>query len=472
MKILLINPPSRRPLRAEIPLKIDEEIGAFPSLGLLYIATYLKKRMPSADVEVIDARIEKLDSARISGIVKLKNPDLVGITTLTFSLLDVIDTAKAIKAVNPRIKICLGGAHVSIFPKESLSLKEIDFVVAGEGEETFLELAEALTKKEGSFHRIKGLGFKDAQGGSVLNELRQLTQDLDALPVPDRRLINYRKCYSLLGKSEFMATLQTTRGCPFRCIYCDQQSGKALRKRSVESVMREIQELYALGIRDIFFIDDLFTLDKKRVIELCQRIIDKKISIFFKISARVDTVDKEMLKALKAAGCYRIHYGVESGTQRIINRLQKGITLEQAKDAFSWTKEAGIDTFAYFMIGSPGETREDILNSIDFAIKLDADYAHFSICTPYPDTRLYNIAMDEGVVENDYWREFASSPGDDFATRFWTKELSSGELVSLQNYANKRFYLRPSFFVKELSRTRSLVAFKRKVKAALHILNP
>lgn len=473
MKILLINPPMRKPLRAEIPLTIDKEIGSFPSLGLLYVASFLKENLPEQEIEIIDAKVDNLKFEDLAKIIVAKSPDIVGITTLTFSLLDALDTAKLIKGVNPKIKICLGGPHVSIFARESLSLKEVDFVIMGEGEEAFLKLVKnlCLNKNPQFIADIAGLGFKDEQGNIFINDTKQIIRDLDTLPIPNRRFINYRKCYSLLGVSKFMASVQTTRGCPFRCIYCDQQSGKILRKRSINNIIKEIKALYELGIRDIFFVDDLFTLDRNRVFDFCDRLISEKIDIFFKISGRVDTVERKMLKRLKQAGCYRIHYGVESGTQKVLKRLEKGITLTQVQDAFTWAREAGIDIFAYFMIGCPGETRQEIMDTINFALKLKPDYAHFSICTPYPDTKLYKLALEEGVIKEDYWREFALNPDENFKTKFWTKELKTEELVALQNYANRKFYLRLPFLLKEIYKTRSWVSGFKKAKTAWQIFN-
>lgn len=468
MKIILINPPIRNPLRAEIPLKIDKEIGALPSLGLLSLASFLKERLPEQEINIIDAKIDNMDLEAIRKAVSRIRPDLVGITTMTFSLLDVLDTAGAIKEIDSNVKICLGGPHVSIYPKETLSFKEVDFVIQGEGEEAFLHLVNNFNDKASLFN-IRGLGLKDELGNLHLNGKKQIIEDLDILPAMDIKLINYKKCYSPLGVGKLMMTLQSSRGCPFRCIYCDQQSGKILRKRSIKKIIDEIKAFHALGIRDIFFVDDLFTLDRRRVFEFCSSILDERIDIFFKISSRVDTVDREMLTMLKRAGCYRVHYGVESGSQQILNRLKKGITVEQIENAFRLTQEAGIDTFAYFMLGSPDETRQDIMDTINFALKLNPNYAHFSIATPYPDTELYSMALEEGLFKEDYWRKFAECPDKGFKTRFWTKDLKTEELVSLQNYVNRRFYFRMPFLIKELRNIPSWSSGFKKMKMAYKI---
>ncbi|MDD5237473.1 MAG: radical SAM protein [Candidatus Omnitrophica bacterium] len=468
MKIILINTPIRNPLRAEIPLKIDREIGALPALGLLSLASFLKERLPEQEVNIIDARIDNMDLEDIRKTVDSIRPDLVGITTMTFSLLDVLDTARVIKGIDSNIKICLGGPHVSIYPKETLSFKEVDFVIQGEGEEAFLHLVNNLNEKTPLFN-IRGLGLKDEHGNLHLNGGKQIIEDLDILPDMDIKLINYKKCYSPLGVGKFMMTLQSSRGCPFQCIYCDQQSGKILRKRSIKKIIAEIKEFHTLGIKDIFFVDDLFTLDRKRVFEFCNGILEEKIDVFFKISARVDTIDREMLAMLKKAGCYRIHYGVESGSQRILNRLKKGITIEQIENTFQLTKDAGIDTFAYFMLGCPGETRQEIMATINFALNLNPSYAHFSIATPYPDTELYRMALEEGLFKEDYWRKFAQCPDKEFKTRFWTKELKMEELISLQNYVNRRFYFRVPFLIKELRNIPSWSSGFKKMKMAYKI---
>ena len=224
----------------------------------------------------------------------------------------------------------------------------------------------------------------------------------------------------------------TSRGCPFQCLFCNRpQLGKVFRARSAKNVVDEMEECGKMGIQEIFIYDDTFGVDRQRILDICKEINKRDLSIAWDIRTRVNTVDKEVLKALKQAKCQRIHYGVEAGTQKILNILRKGITLKQAEEAFRITKEVGIQTVAYFMIGSPTETKEDILQTIKFMKKINPDYTHIAITTPFPATDLYIMAQREGVLTDDVWRNFAENPKPGFVPPLWEKNLTRVELLAL-----------------------------------------
>jgi radical SAM superfamily enzyme YgiQ (UPF0313 family) len=466
MKVLLVSPPNNKPIRYEIPNEIDEEIGALPSLGLLYLASALE-RNSHHQIEIMDYRIKKYSLDELSQYIQNYKPDIIGITTSTFNLLDVLDVVDTAKSLSPDTYICLGGPHASIYPKETLHLNGVDFVVVGEGEYVFNDLLYALENKK-SFEDIAGLGYKK-DGREHISSKKVFVENLDQLPFPDRRKIDYKRCYSLLGSGKLMATIQSSRGCPYGCTCCDQQSGRKIRQRSVDSLLEEIDYLKSLGVDDLFFIDDLFTTNRQRVYDFCNTLIRKKIKIRLKISARVDSIDKYLLRMLKHAGCYRIHYGIESATQRILDTLNKKITLQQIEDAIRWTREVGITSFAYFMLGCPGETEEEVLRTIDYAIQLNVNYAHFSIATLYPGTDMYQMALHKQLIKSDIWQEFAQFPRQGFETPFWTENISRNRLIYLQELANKKFYLRSAFIAKELLRTKSIRKLIRKARTACKI---
>ena len=225
-----------------------------------------------------------------------------------------------------------------------------------------------------------------------------------------------------------------------------------------------------MGINEIFIYDDTFTVDRQRVLDICSTIQKRNLNIAWDIRARVDTIDEEILKALKKAGCRRIHYGVEGGTQKILNILRKGITLEQAEKAFKLTKKIGIETLGYFMIGNPTETKEDVLATINFAKKLNPDFVQITMTAPLPATNLYKLALEEKVLSDDYMQKFAENPTADLKLRHWEKELSEKELNHLLNYAYRAFYWRPGYLIKELFGIHSMTELKRKLKAGLKIL--
>jgi len=468
MKILLINPPAKNTLKGNNPTIIDEERGYNPPLGLLYIAGYLEKYSPQHQVEVLDTQVEELTYEDLGAWIRNATPDIVGITAMTFTLIDVLKTAKVVKNISKDIKVILGGPHVYIYPEETISLPEVDFLILGEGEITFAELIDNIDDIE-KLKNIKGLVFKS--NGKIYNTgLRELIRDLDVLPHPARHLVPYKKYSSLIAKRQPITTMITSRGCPYNCSFCARPHlGKRFRARSAKNVVQEMEECVKLGINEFLIYDDTFTIDRQRVLDICDEIIAKKLDIGWDIRVRVDTVDEEMLKKLKRANCERIHYGVEAGTEKILKVLRKGITLDQVKYAFKLTKKIGISTLAYFMIGSPTETKEDILATIEFAKKLNPDFVHITITTPFPATAIYQKGLEEGIIKRDFWRDFALNPNEDFQPQYFEENLTSSELIELINYAYKSFYTRPTYILKELFQVKSFAEFKRKVKAGLKV---
>jgi len=467
MKVLLIYPPEENMVCANVPSFIVEEEGFYPPLGLMYIASYAE-RHSEHDIEILDTQVEEMKYDDIEREIKRRKPDVVGITAFTFTLIDAILVAKIIKKVDEDIKVVLGGPHVNIYPYESINMPEIDYVVLGEGEITFTELIQNIedTRK---LRGIKGLVFKE--GERIINTgLKDFIYDLDALPFPARHLTPYKKYYSTLAKRSPLTTMMTSRGCPYKCIFCHRpHMGKKFRARSAENVVDEMEECVDMGINEFSIYDDTFTIDRQRVINICNEIMDRGLDIGFDIRARVDTVDKELLEKLKKAGCERIHYGVESGNPAILKVLRKGITIEQAKKAFEMTKEVGIDTLAYFILGSPRETKSEMLESIKLAKELDPDFAHFTVMAPFPATPLYDMGIKEGILKRDYWKEFVDNPTKDFVPPLWEENMRREELIKMLEYAYKSFYIRPRYIIKEMLKVRSFREFKRKAKAGLKI---
>ncbi len=468
MKVLLINPPSAQEIIGNIPSIVEEERGYNPPLGILYIAAYMEMQGRHG-VEVIDAQVEELTGEQLKERVRRAAPDVVGITAMTFTLLDVLETIRVVKAVAPEARVVIGGPHAHLFPVETLNLPGVDYVVMGEGEYVFSELVDNITQPD-KLRQVQGLVFY-AQGELVNTGRTAMIQDLDSLPFPARHLVPYQKYSSVIAKRTPITTMFTSRGCPFQCAFCDRPHlGKRFRARSPKNVVDEMEACTHLGIYEFLIYDDTFTVDKQRVMGICEEIQRRKLDIGWDVRARVDTVTPEMLKAMREAGCERIHYGVEAGTEKILKVLNKRITIEQVRQAFQWTKKVGMEVLAYFMIGAPTETREDILQTIKLSKELDPDYVHISILTPYPGTRIYFDALEQGVFESDYWQAFAANPTPDFQPRYWEEELTTAELIELSNYAYKSFYLRPRYALKQLLQVRSAGEFMRKARAALKVL--
>ena len=261
------------------------------------------------------------------------------------------------------------------------------------------------------------------------------------------------------------AIVITSRGCPFHCVYCDRpHMGNAYRVHSPERVLEDLLRIRKFGIKNIQIFDDTFTLKKSRIFEICRLIIDKSLDINFSIRARVNSVNEELLGALKRAGCRRISFGVEAGSDRMLKALRKDTTVKEVVLAFQLCKRIGIDTLADFIIGGPGQTKSDVEDTLNFAIKLDPDYVQFTIMTPFPGTELYRMGMADGSIKKDYWREFAENPTGNFETPVWEEHLSRSELLDFFSRAYQRFYRRPKYIIRELYKVRSFGEFYRKAR--------
>lgn len=468
MKILFINPPLSKVVDTSLPEVLLEKGDPMPPLGLMYLASYLKKNT-DYEAQILDCQVEDMDFEQMKKKIAEINPDIIGITVMTFTLLDVIAAAKIAKKINPDIKVITGGPHVNIYPQETMAIPEVDYVVLGEGEMPLKDLLDNIGQPE-KLREIKGLVFRD--GGNVVNTgQRDLIKDLDSIPFPDRTLLPYKKYSSVMSAESPVTTMFTSRGCPFRCLFCDRPHlGKVFRARSANNVVDEMEECQKLGIKEIFIYDDTFTVDRQRVFDICAEIKKRKLSIVWDVRARVDTVNEEVLLAMKDAGCQRIHFGVEAGSDRVLKVLRKGITIDQVKTAFGLAHKIGITTLAYFMMGSPTETKKDILQTIKLAKKLNPDYVHLAITTPFPGTDLYTQGLEQGILPYDYWKRFAENPTREFTPLYWEENLKKEELMKLLKKAYRGFYFRPAYIIKKILSVSSFEEFRKKAGAAFQLL--
>ena len=467
MRVLLVNPVRKNEVRTNLPPIVKEERGCNPPLGLLYIAAYLEK-YANHEIKIIDAELEKLDYDSLASRIAAIKPDVVGITAVTMLLVDVLKTAGTVKKINKDIRVILGGPHAHLFPNETINSENIDYLVLGEGEEVFKELLDCLDDKP-RLRGICGLVFKD--NGEIVNTgMRPTIKNLDQLPFPARHFTLYQKYTSLLTEKDPTTTVITSRGCPFNCSFCERSHmGAIFRSRSAKNVVDELEECTKIGIFDFLFYDDTFTIDRKRVIDICREILSRGLNIRWDIRTRVDTIDEEMLKYLKKAGCCGIHYGVEAGRERILRLLNKHITLSQVKDVFDLTRKYGIPILAYFMIGNPTETKDDIYTTFKLMKSLKPDYVHISILSPFPGTKIYREGLKAGIIKRDYWKEFAEKPTADFEFPYWEELFTRGELYALLVKGYKSFYMRPSYILKRIKYLRSFAEFKKKAAAGLKV---
>ncbi|MHB8132426.1 MAG: B12-binding domain-containing radical SAM protein, partial [Mobilitalea sp.] len=343
-------------------------------------------------------------------------------------------------------------------------LKGVDYLVLGEGEEVFKNLLDHIDNKN-DLKNIAGLVFKE-NSAIIYTGMPPHIENLDGLPFPARNLVPYKKYTSLLSKGENFTTIFTSRGCPFRCSFCARPHlGKRFRARSADNVVDELEECVEMGINEFLFYDDTFTVQKKRVLDICNEITKRKLDIGWDIRARVDTVDEEIIKHLKKAGCKGIHYGVESGSDKVLKALKKDINLEQVAQTFKLTRKYDIPILAYFMIGNPSETRDDIDKTFELMRKLKPDYVHLTIFIPFPGTQIYANGLKSGLIKEDYWRAFAMNPSPSFVAPFWDEVFNRDEMEELLGEGYRKFYFRTSQLVKMAMKIRSVGELYKKAKA-------
>jgi radical SAM superfamily enzyme YgiQ (UPF0313 family) len=467
MNILLINPPRENEIIGNNPSLIEEKRGFNPPLGILYLAGYLEK-YSDYTVSVIDSQVEQLGYGALESRIRAINPDVVGITAMTLTLIDVMKTAELIKKINRDITVVLGGPHVHLFPEETIQFGNVDYLIMGEGEETFKELISCMDDVD-KLKKLPGIVF-NMNGETINTGVRPNIKNIDELPFPARHLVPYDKYTSLLSKGDVVTTMFTSRGCPYKCAFCDRPHlGKVFRSRSAKNVVDELEECIRMGIEEFLFYDDTFTVNKKRVIDICNDIVERKLNIGWDIRARVDTINEDVIKHLKKAGCQGIHYGIEAGAEKILKALNKGITIDKAKNVFDLTRKYKIPILAYFMIGSPGETKDDIYTTFEVIKKLNPDFVHMTILTPFPGTKIYYEGLEKGIIEKDYWREFARNPSNDFTPPHWGEFFSREELNQLLIEGYQKFYIRPSYVLKSILKVRTLGEFKKKAMAGLKV---
>lgn len=470
MKILLVNPPRFYELVGKNPAIVEDNRGYNPPLGVLSLAGFLESQTDH-EIEVLDAQPYEYNYEELKTIFAEKMGDVVGITAMTFTLIDVIKTCRLIKSLSPETKIVLGGPHVHLYPMETIAIPEVDFLVLGEGEYTFIKLLENL-HNPAVLEGIQGLVF-EKDGRVVNNGISPIIKDLDALGYPARHKVDVTRYASLLGRNNVITTMFTSRGCPYSCTFCDRPNSPTIsgfRWRSAKSVVDEMQACLDLGIDEAFIYDDTFTVRKDRVMELCEEIKRRKINFRWDVRAHVNTMNQEMLRAMKDAGCDRIHYGVEVGNNRMMKVIRKNATIEKVKQVVQWTKDVEMETLAYFMMGQQTEKAGDVQDTINLAQELKPNYAHFTIFCPYPGTNIYAQGLANGIIKKDVWREFAKNPTEDFELPFWEENFTRHELREMLVQAYRTFYLRPGYILKRMTQVKSVGEFKRKMKAGLSVL--
>jgi anaerobic magnesium-protoporphyrin IX monomethyl ester cyclase len=458
-KVSLVYPPYGA-IKNEPGIKaVKENYGVFPSLSLLYVAGCLEQH--GVEVQFIDVNAENLTLEETVQRLQAFGPDYIGYTITTYLFYQTLSWVKAIKE-KVGVPVIVGGVHMGMYPRESMTHPCLDYGVTGEAEMTLPYLLDALRNK-GDLSGIKGLVYREGDEVVYTGNAPTLANISDAAR-PARHLQDNSLYYSFISKYKNFSCLMTSRGCPYRCIFCEQ-GGLKFRPRTPIDVVDEMEQGYRdHGIREYDFFDSAFTIQKERVIEICREIDKRGLDVIWAARTRVDCVSREMLDWMSKAGCVRIYYGLESGNREILRTLLKAADLEQAKRTVQETKEAGIDVFGYFMVGNPGETEHTVRQTIRYAIELDCDYAQFSKVTPMPGTALYDMYVKE--YGEDYWRKYILDESYDSYIPRPGCDLSEEKIQELTQLAYVRFYYRPMFAAKAIGNMKSWHEVRRSVSTA------
>ena len=456
VKTLLLTPPLSPKQRMGM---LSEGGAIMPGLGVLYMAALLRKQ--GLQVAILDAEGLKLDLKTTTQIIDKENPEILGITATTPSIMLAGAVAKEVKNRIPNIKIFLGGPHVTAMPLETIKkFPEIDGCVLGDGELSFAKIVHNIQNGIEIERGVSGLVWRN--NNKILTCPREYPlENLDSLPFPAWDLLKgfpeiYRPSFHSYRRLP-VANIITSRGCPYSCSFCDRSVfGRKVNKHSLGYIIEMIENLVKdFGIKEISIKDDTFTLSSNRVIEFCRQLRKRKIGLTWSCNSRIDLVNDEMLREMKSAGCWLISYGIESGSPKMLKKMKKGISKEQIVKALKLTRKNGIVSKGFFMLGIPGETVETMKETLNFIKKLPLDELNINFFTPFPGSELFLEAIQEGF-RPDYKRM------NMLDTVYIPKGLTEKDLRKYQKQIIFSFYLRPSKIARYLLRAlRDLDEFKR-----------
>ncbi len=431
MKITLVNPPYPPSVHSHPP---------FIPLGIAYLGAVVEKA--GHQVTVIDCQAEKLNYEAFRERIVKTPSDIIGVTATTLLYKSAMKLITISKEVQPQAITILGGSHGTFWDENALKeYPALDIVVRREGEQTLVELIEKLEAQSG-LDKIRGITYRD--GDKIArNEDRPFIEDLDSLPFPAHHLFPLEK---LKHNGKLLVPLVSSRGCVFWCDFCStvRMFGRGYRMRSPKNVVDEMQMVHEkLGVDQVTFYDDAFSVDRNRVMKICEELHTRNLKIMWDCGTRVDMVDRELMQTMRDAGCIAVWLGVESGSETMLKAMNKSIKLDQTLLAYKTAQKVGLITIANVVLGFPGETEQTAKETVRFLKKLNPDDVGFYIATPYPGTPMY-----EQVVKNGWLRVTDFDKYDTAGPTFETPWLSMEKLAKIRYKAYQDFYLRPSYVLK------------------------
>ncbi len=437
-------------------------------LGIFYLAAAL--RQINEEVQIRDCEALNLSHEELISELKETQTRIIGITSTTVGFYRARTLAEMIKNEIPDITIVIGGPHMSAMPKPTMLTKAFDYGITHEGEIALTKLTAYLLHGKGQLSEIPNLSYF-SDNNLIQNDTIEYIQDMESIPLPDRDLCQDFSVYKPpIGafRDKPVMNMLTSRGCPYQCIFCDNNTfGRKTRFFSAEYVTREIKELITqYGAREIAFLDDTFVLDKKRLRKIFSILQEEQITFPWTCMTRVNNLDYETLKFMADNGCWQIRIGIESGNQKVLDFIKKGITLEQVRNVAKWGKQLGIKVSGFFIIGHHIDTPETIEQTIDFALSIPLTDIITTINTPIPGTESYNLAKQYGDYYEDDW----------MSLNYWTpvfvpNGLSKELMLQKQAEMYSRFYRRPAVLLRQLGKIKSWQDVKLYYKNAIHGLN-
>jgi radical SAM superfamily enzyme YgiQ (UPF0313 family) len=464
-KVFFISPPY-----VGLYGKLSRAAGRYFPLGLGYLAAYLR-HYGRHQVLLFEPEAQNLSYAGLAKILKAEAPDVVGLTCSTPNFYNALKLARIIR-VNCRAKIVLGGVHASAIPEFIIDAYSdlIDFVIVGEGEQTMLDLVGALEKGTGG-EGIRGVVYKNG-GKTIRNEIRPYIEDLDAIPNPARDLMPQNLFWPNLHNARYKncLTIMTSRGCPYNCSFCAARivSGRRYRAHSAGYVLAEMQMLKkTYGARQLLITDDTFTIDRARLEKICRGMIERKLNLAWLCFSQVNTVDKESLALMKKAGCYSIGFGLESCDREILKRMGKPIDPQIALKTVHDANALGLKTQAFYILGSPGETREQMRATIEFANKVNATLSFFNMLVPFPGTKDFDYFFAGVPLKEIEWENFVAV-GEKCVLK--NSLVPAREIEQMIARANANYYLNPKRMFALLRQIRTPYELSNYFKAGLALL--
>lgn len=457
MDILFINPGCDSSLSAG---ELQDFYKPIPPISLAYLAAYLEQQ--NISVKIYDDALQTSNNQKLlKFFASIPQPLVIGLPTFSANIMyRVEEIIQIAKTRFPQALIILGNTHANIFKKELFANKLVDFIALGEAEETLLELILALKKQQKNFSKIKGLVFRNAQNKIIENPKRKLLNNLDTLPFPAWHLLSLNKYkYFFLGKvKKPVLLISGSRGCPYHCSFCSSAvvQGQLRRTRSPKNIADEMEYFQKkYRIKQFYFIDALFPLNPQEGRRFCQELIRRNLArkFIWVTETRIDAVNEELLCLMAKAGCRRIFFGLESFSQKNLDQMKKGLAISKAKKIIALCKKYKIESLGFFIIGMPGETKQDIQKTIDFARSSQLDFARFSVFTPYPGSKAYEQLKKTGQLNNkcvENWNCYTVYPTATTPSVYLNNNLTISELVFYQKLAHLKFYLKAPRIIKIL----------------------